>query len=283
MSEALQGKVALVTGANTGIGEVTARELAARGMRVFLACRSAEKADAARARVLAAVPGARVETHALDLSTLAATRRSAEAFLAKDVPLHVLVNNAGLAGQRGVTADGFEIHFGVNHLAPWLFTLLLEPRLKESGAARIVNVASRAHQRVKGGIDWDALRKPTRTLTGFPEYSVSKLCNVLGSREHARRLAGSDVHTYALHPGVVASDVWRRVPWPFRALIKLRMISNEEGARTSVYCATSPDVAADSGRYYDKSRAVPTAPIGADDALAGELWRRCEAWAGVGG
>jgi retinol dehydrogenase-12 len=280
MDDTLRGKVAMVTGANTGIGEATARALAAAGMRVILACRSAEKAEAARARIAAAVPGATLELHPLDLSSLARTRESAAAFLARETPLHVLVNNAGLAGQRGITADGFEVHFGVNHLAPFLFTLLLEERLKQSGEARVVNVASRAHQRVKA-LDWAALRQPTRTRTGFHEYAVSKLCNVLASAEHARRLAGTDVHTYALHPGVVASDVWREVPWPFREIMKLWMVSNEEGAQTSVYCATSPEVAADSGRYYDRSRAVPTAPLGADATLARTLWERSLGWAGL--
>ncbi len=265
-------RVALVTGANTGIGEVTARELAARGMRVVLACRSAAKAEEARQRILAAVAGADVSVHALDLSSLAAVRESAERFLASGSPLHVLVNNAGMAGQRGATADGFELHFGVNHLGPWLFTQLLEPRLREAGeGARVVHVASRAHARVRS-LDWDALRRPTRSITGFPEYGVSKLCNVL------RRLEGTGVRTYALHPGVVASDIWRRVPWPIRPLMMLRMVTNEEGARTSVYCATSPDVATQSGLYYDREAVAPVSALAQDDALARRLWEECVAW-----
>jgi NAD(P)-dependent dehydrogenase (short-subunit alcohol dehydrogenase family) len=273
--------VGLVTGANTGIGEVAARALAARGLRVVLACRSLDKAEEARKRILSQVPGAHMSLHALDLSSLASVRESAERFLATGSPLAVLVNNAGMAGARGLTVDGFELAFGVNHLGPHLFTRLLEPRLRAHGeGARIVNVASRAHRRV-ARLDWAALQRPTRSVTGFPEYSVSKLCNVLCSREHARRLEGTGVRTYALHPGVVASDVWRKVPWPLRPLVKLRMISNEEGARTTVYCATSPEVAAQSGLYYDRCAAAPTEGLGGDDALGRELWARCEAWAGL--
>jgi NAD(P)-dependent dehydrogenase (short-subunit alcohol dehydrogenase family) len=281
VSVSVASRVALVTGANTGIGEVTARELAARGLRVVLACRNEDRAQAARARILAVVPTAHLTLHTLDLGSLAAVRASAARFLDGGSPLHVLVNNAGMAGVRGLTADGFEQAFGVNHLGPYLFTRLLEPRLREAGeGARVVTVASRAHRRVSA-LDWDALRRPTRSFTGFPEYGVSKLCNVLFSREHARRLAGTGVRTYALHPGVVASDVWREVPWPLRALVKLRMLSNEEGARTTVHCATSDAVAAETGLYYDRCAVASTAPLGADDALARELWERSAAWAGL--
>jgi NAD(P)-dependent dehydrogenase (short-subunit alcohol dehydrogenase family) len=128
------------------------------------------------------------------------------------------------------------------------------------------------------GIDWDAVRRPTRTRTGLPEYGVSKLANVLFSAELGRRLAGSGVGTYSLHPGVVASDVWRTVPWPLRALMKLGMISTDEGARTSLYCATSPAVAEQTGLYYD--RCAPRTPSTAarDPLLAAELWRRSEEW-----
>ena len=273
----ISGRVALVTGANTGIGLVTARELARRGAHVFLACRSASRAQAALNAIRAASGNQKVEALALDLGDFASVRQCANAFLARGLPLHLLVNNAGLAGSRGFTASGFELTFGVNHMGHFLLTQLLLERLKASAPARIVTVASRAHTRTDG-IDWNALRQPTRTRTAIHEYAVSKLANVWFSAELGRRLAGSGVTTYALHPGVVASDVWRSVPWPFRSLIKLRMISTEEGAKTSLYCATAPQCAGESGLYYDKCRVRPASSLGQDTALARELWQRSEAW-----
>ena len=273
----ISGRVALVTGANTGIGLVTARELARRGAHVFLACRSASHAQTALDAIRAASGNQKVEALALDLGDFASVRQCANAFLARGLPLHLLVNNAGLAGSRGFTASGFELAFGVNHMGHFLLTQLLLERLKASAPARIVTVASRAHTRTDG-IDWNALRQPTRTRTAIHEYAVSKLANVWFSAELGRRLAGSGVTTYALHPGVVASDVWRSVPWPFRSLIKLRMISTEEGAKTSLYCATAPQCAGESGLYYDKCRVRPANSLGQDTALAQELWQRSEAW-----
>jgi NAD(P)-dependent dehydrogenase (short-subunit alcohol dehydrogenase family) len=153
--------------------------------------------------------------------------------------------------------------------------MLLLPRLRERPGSRVVNVSSRDHARAKG-IDFEALRRPTRNMTGLPEYSVSKLANVLFTRELARR--EPRVHAYALHPGVVASDVWRRVPWPVRPLIKLFMLSTEDGAKTTLYCATSPDVADQTGRYYDDCAEVPPMGLSTDDLLAHKLWDRSVEW-----
>ena len=274
---ALSGRVALVTGANTGIGLVTARELAALGAHVFIACRSAQRAQPALDQIRAAVAGAQVEALPLDLGDFDSVRACAQMFLVRGLPLHLLVNNAGLAGARGFTQSGFELAFGVNHMGHFLLTQLLLERIQSSAPARIVTVASRAHYRTPG-IDWDAVRQPTRTRLAVAEYGVSKLANVLFSAELGRRLAGSGVTTYSLHPGVVASDVWRAVPWPLRALIKLRMISTEEGAATTLFCAVSPDVATETGRYYDKCRARSPSAVAQDPALAAELWRRSTQW-----
>jgi NAD(P)-dependent dehydrogenase (short-subunit alcohol dehydrogenase family) len=275
----LQGRVCLVTGTTAGIGFVTAAELARRGADVFVANRPGPRADAALARLRAAAPGARIEALALDLGELASVRAAAEAFLARGLPLHLLVNNAGIAGTRGLTKDGFERTFGVNHLGPFLLTTLLLDRLRASAPARVVTVASRAHQRVQG-IDFEAVRKPTRSRTGFAEYGASKLCNVLFSRELARRLAGTGVTTYALHPGVVATEIWRRLPGPVQWLLRRFMISVEEGARTTLWCATAPELASETGRYYSWTPqgprpATPTA-VAQDDALAARLWDASE-------
>lgn len=273
--QSLTGRVALVTGANTGIGQVTATVLAQRGAQVYIACRSREAGEAARAKMLAL--GGQVELLSLDLGDLDSVRACAADFLARGTPLHILVNNAGVAGARGLTKSGFELAFGVNHIGTFLLTQLLLPRLQEADRARVVTVASKAHYSTKR-IDWDALRRPTRSLSGLPEYAVSKLANVLFSAELARRLAGTSVHTYALHPGVIASDVWRAVPQPFRALMTLPMKSVAQGADNSIYLASAPEVGDESGRYYHDRKAREPSPLASDSALARELWTRSEEW-----
>lgn len=275
--QALSGRVALVTGANTGIGLVTARELARQGAHVFIACRSAERAQAALQRIRAASGNAQVELLALDLGDFDSVRQCAQTFLARDLPLHLLVNNAGLAGQRGLCKSGFELAFGVNHMGHFLLTQLLLDRIKASAPARIVTVASRAHYRAPG-IDWQAVRRPTATWLTWAEYCVSKLANVLFSAELGRRLAGSGVTSYAVHPGVVVSDLWRGVPWPLRPLIKLAMISAEEGAATTLHCATSLEVTHETGLYYDQCRSRTPSRPARDASLAQALWQHSEEW-----
>ena len=273
------GRTFLVTGGNTGIGRATATALARDGGRVYIACRSAAAGDEAVSAIKAAAGSDAVSVLPLDLASLASVRDCAEAFLATGEPLHVLVNNAGVGGQRGVTAEGFELHFGVNHLGHFALTALLLDRLKASGpGSRVVTVSSDAHYGARG-IDFDALRRRTPTFTGQREYAVSKLCNVLFTQELARRTPG--VSAYALHPGVVASDIWRRVPQPARGLIKRRMLSVDDGAVTSVYCATSPAVAGDSGLFYDKCAPRPASRV-ATPELAELLWKYSSEWTGLG-
>ena len=272
-------RTVVVTGANTGIGLATASALAGQGWRVFVACRSEGKGAAAVASIKAATGNDAVFLLPLDLADLSSVRTCADAFLARGEALHVLINNAGVGGRRGLTKQGFELMFGVNHLGHFLLTELLLERLTSSGPARVVTVASDAHYSAPG-IDWDALRRPARGITGLGEYAVSKLCNVLFSQELARRTEGTGVHAYALHPGVVASDIWRRVPWPVRPLVTRRMLTVDQGAQTSLYCATSPSVAGDSGRFYDKC-ALREASEVATPELGRALWERSEAWTTV--
>lgn len=270
--------VAIVTGANSGIGRVTARKLALRGYHVFLACRSQAAAEAVLKEIAEAGKGAaHAEFLPLDLGDLDSVRHCAELFLARDLPLQLLIANAGLAGQRGLTPSGFELAFGVCHVGHFLLTQLLLDRLKASAPARIVVVASKAHRRVSG-IDFAAVRKKTVTRTALDEYSVAKLANVLFAAELARRLQGTGVTTYSLHPGVVATNVWRAVPWPFGHLIKRFMINEEQGAATSLYCATDPAVAAQSGLYYNNCQAEEPSAAAKDPALAARLWRESEQW-----
>jgi NAD(P)-dependent dehydrogenase (short-subunit alcohol dehydrogenase family) len=272
----LDGKTFLVTGANSGIGTETVRGLASRGAKVFLAGRSEAKTQPVMQEISSQTGNQQLEFLSLDLGELDSVRACAQAFLDRDEPLHGLINNAGLAGQQGITQSGFELAFGTNHVGPFLLTDLLLERVKQSAPSRIVNVASEGHYRADG-IDYDAVRKPTKTRTAFPEYCVSKLANVLHAQELARRLEGSGVTTYSLHPGAVASNIWRGVPWPIRPLMKLMMKSTEDGAKTPLYCATSPEVAGESGQYYDNCQRKEPSQV-ATPELASELWERSQAW-----
>jgi NAD(P)-dependent dehydrogenase (short-subunit alcohol dehydrogenase family) len=273
----LAGRVIVITGANTGVGRATAEALALRGAMVVLACRSEERTRP----VLDSIRAAGGEAHfvPLDLGDFASTRACARLIDAMGSPVDVLVNNAGLAG-RGLTKDGFEIDFGTNHLGHFLLTVLLAAKLRAARRARIVNVSSQAHYDAKG-IDFEAVRRPTRSVTGLREYAVSKLANVLFTYELARRLGPSGVHSYAVHPGVVASDAWRRVPWPVRPLMKIGMLSNADGAKTSVYCATAPEVADHDGRYYDDCREKAPSNLARDSALARRLWEKSAEFTGA--
>lgn len=263
----------VITGANIGIGRAVAGSLAARGARLRLLCRSLDKAapvvDELRAET------ADVVAIACDLGRLASVREAAAELLARDEPLHILINNAGVGGQRGLTADGFELHFGVNHLGHFLLTTLLLERLRASAPARIVHVASGSHYQARG-LDWDALRRSTSSISGMPEYAVSKLANILFSAELARRLDGTNVTTYAVNPGRVASNIWQRMPWPIRPLFKLTMRSTEQGAFSTTRAATDLD---GSGRYYDAhaTERPPSLPA-RDEDLAAQLWMRSAAW-----
>jgi retinol dehydrogenase-12 len=277
----LKGKTFIITGANTGIGKITAKELARGGAHVILACRSKAKTEPVIEEIKRDTGNTNIEFVALDLGDLASVRACAEAILARKIPIHGLVNNAGLGGSRGTNKDGFEIQFGTNHLGHYLFTRLLLDRIKEAGEARIVNVSSKAHYQAKG-IDWSVLQQPTRTVTAMREYSVSKLANVLFTKELTRRLEGTKVTTYAVHPGVVATDVWRRVPPPFRWLIKKFMITPEQGAESSIVCATSPELAQQTGRYYDVGgKEKQPHRIAEDTELAKQLWTKSAEWTGL--
>ena len=278
----LKGRTALVTGANTGIGLVSARELARAGARVWIACRNQGKAEAAMQEIRRAVPDADLQFLALDLGNLGKVREAAQTFLDSAEPLHLLINNAGLAGSRGQTDDGFELAFGTNHLGPYLLTRLLLERIQASGNARIVFVASRSHYACKA-IEWTEQTQTTKTVPGLREYSVSKLANVLTAKSLAKRLAGTDVTTYSLHPGVVASDVWRKVPQPFRWIMRQFMITNDQGALTTLHCATASSVAGETGLYYDKCAVKKPSRPARDEALAEELWQRSAAWVGLPG
>jgi dehydrogenase/reductase SDR family protein 13 len=273
----LQGRTFLVTGANSGIGRAMVEALAARGGRVVLACRSEERTRPVLDGIRARQRSADATFLALDLADLGSVQRAAESFLASGRPLDTLVNNAGVAGTQALSPQGFDLTYATNHIGPFLLTSLLLPAVRRAPQGRIVNVSSVAHRQVKA-IDWSVLERrtvPKRSV--FHDYAVTKLMNVLHAKELGRRLAGSGVTTYAVHPGGVRSNIWRSVPQPFRWLIMLFLVSNEEGARPLLRCATDPELASETGRYYDKLREGPPSPLADDAALAQELWRRTEA------
>ena len=273
----LQGRTFYVTGANSGIGRATAEALAGRGGTVVLAARSEERTRPVLEGIRARDPQAKVEFALLDLADLGSVRRAAQAFLDSGRALDVLVNNAGVAGTRALSADGFDLTYATNHIGPFLLTNLLLPALERALQGRVVNVASVAHMSAKG-IDWSLLQRRTEPRRSrFADYAVTKLMNVLHAKELARRLAGTRVTTYALHPGGVASNIWRSVPQPIRWILLRFLDSNEQGARTPLYCATAAELATATGRYYDKSREVPCSPLADDPALAHELCTRTEA------
>jgi retinol dehydrogenase 12 len=270
-------RTALVTGANTGIGRITAVELAKAGYTVYLGCRSEQKALAVQQEIAQACgQPQRAPILELDLADLASVRRCAEAFARTGLALDLLVNNAGVAGARGTTRQGFELAFGVNHLGHFLLTQALLPQLRAARCARVVTVASRAHLLVRKPFSWDALERPTRSLTGVYEYGVSKLANILFSAELARRLEGTSVSTYALHPGVVGTEVWRHAPGWARPLLRLRpMLTPEQGARTTLFCCLQADQHR-CGRYWSDCAPAQASALANDSALAEQLWQHSE-------
>ena len=277
----LQDRTFFVTGASSGIGRALVEALAARGGNVVLAARSEERTRPVLDAIRSAYPAVDARFLPIDVSDLGSVRTAAASYLATGRPIDVLVNNAGVAGTQALSRDGFDLTYATNHIGPFLLTNLLLPVVQRSPQGRVVNVSSVGHFAAKR-IDWSVLERRTQPKRSrFADYAVTKLMNVLHAKELARRQAGTRVTTYALHPGGVASNIWRALPRPAQWVIKLFLVSNEEGARTPLYCATAPELATATGRYYDKCREVPCSPLGNDEALARELWVRTEAAVGT--
>ena len=265
-------RVAVVTGASSGIGLHTALGLARAGMRVVMTGRDRERTEAARRLVTERSGSNRIEVLLADLSRLAEVRRLAEEILAGHDRLDVLVNNAGLFSPRyRLSADGFELTFAVNHLAPFLLTNLLLDRLKASAPPRIITVASEAHRRNR--LDIGDLTRP-RDWTMRRAYGRSKLCNILFTRELASQLDPNEVVATCLHPGVVATGIGQRgglaeLGW---RLAKPFMLSPEKGAETPVFLATVPDPRPFHGGYVIRKALAQPDPIALDKGLARRLW-----------
>lgn len=269
----MKGKTCIVTGASSGIGFETARGLARRGAKVTLLSRSAERCQAAAGRIRQETGNEAIDFIAADLSSQTEVRKAAEEYLRRQERLDVLVNNAGgFFWNRAETVDGLEMTFALNHLNYFLLTNLLLERLKASAPARIVCVSSDAHRGAR--LNFDDLQNK-RKYAGFPAYAQSKLMNVLFTHELSRHLEGSGVTANALHPGFVASGFAKNNGLLFRLvmpLAQLGAISLEDGARTSIYLASSPEVEGVSGKYFTREKEVASDPASYDEQSARRLW-----------
>jgi NAD(P)-dependent dehydrogenase (short-subunit alcohol dehydrogenase family) len=279
----MQGKVCLVTGATRGIGRASAQALAALGATVLVHGRDLAGAQAVAAHISRATGNREVRPVHADLAALAAVRRLAAELAAQLPRLHVLINNAAVLTSAGaVSADGYELTFAVNHLAPFLLTNLLLPRLRQSAPARVIVVASEAHRRAT--LDFDDLMS-ARTTGSWTAYERSKLANVLFMRALDRRLAGSGVTVNAVHPGVVRSGLFRHSPVLLRAALAgfgWLLLSPRRGARGSVYLASAPELSAASGGYFRRCRQVAPGAAAQSAASAERLWQESARLAGLG-
>lgn len=261
-------RIAMITGISSGIGKATALDLGQQGFHVVGAGRSRERTMPVVEEIQS--NGGSAEFLELDLASLRSCRNSAETFVESKRTIDVLVNNAGVGGTRGVTADGFEITFGVNHLGHFMLTRGLEPALEQG--TRIVQVTSAAHFNADG-IDFERVEGKTRSLFGWKEYAVSKLANMLFVKELARRRPR--LRAYGVHPGLTDTNIFPALLKPF---MRGRMFTPEQGAETVIWCASSEDVAGESGLYYRRRESRPASKVAQDEALAAELWERSERW-----
>ena len=278
-NQSMAGKIVMVTGANSGIGKITALELAKMGATVTMVCRSRDKGEEALREIKESIGGGSFELMVADLSSQSEIRILAEEFQKKHDRLDVLVNNAGVfVRQRSMTRDGIETTFAVNHLAYFLLTSLLLDLLKRSAPSRIVNVSSRAH--TSATMNFDDLQGE-REYGGWRAYCQSKLANILFTNELARRLEGSGVTVNCLHPGVIATGLFRVLPKILELPLRIFLSSPETGAETSVYLASSPDVEGVTGKYFIKKRAVASSPESQNAESARRLWEVSERLTGL--
>jgi len=267
-------KTIVVTGGTSGIGEVAAIRLAEKGARIVLVARDKVRAEATMAKLKRANPSATHAVHFADLSSIAEMKRVASEIAAAEPSIDVLINNAGAVfTTRQESVDGLEMTFAVNHMAYFVVTDVLLPKLKATPGARIVSTASMAHS--SGKVDFDDLQM-RKSYSTFRAYGTSKLMNILFTRELARRLEGSGVTANCLHPGGVATRFGSNnsglLAAIFKVAISLVGISPEKGAQTIIHLASSPDVATISGKYFYKCKIIEPTAAAQNDADAKRLW-----------
>jgi retinol dehydrogenase-12 len=276
----MTGRIVLVTGATSGIGLETSRQLAALGADVVLGVRDETRGAEVASRITG--EGGAAEVLRLDLASFGSVREAAASFSASHSKLDVLVNNAGVAlRKRQVSEDGHELTWQTNFLGGYLLTRLLLPLLRRGDRPRVVNVSSEGHR--TGRIDWDDLELE-RDYGGFQAYANTKLAQVLFTRELARREPGVTVN--ALHPGAIATRIWREVPQPFRTLILAVLSipdlrSRGRGAAPVTRLASDPSLDGVTGRYFKRFREVAPSPAACDDACAARLWDAAERQTGL--
>ncbi len=279
----MNGKVVLVTGATNGIGKVTALELAKKGARVVITGRNLDKTRNTAGEIRMKSGNPDVDCLVADLSSQAQVRQLANDFRQRYNRLDVLVNNAGaIFGHRQVTIDGYEMTFAFNHLAYFLLTNLLLDRLQASAPARIVNVSSAAH--LMAQLDFNDLQTVHYRYGGYQAYGRSKLANVMFTYALARRLEGTGVTANALHPGVVNTGFGKNNGGMMRLAMNAFsrfQITPEEGAQTSIYLASSPDVEGVSGKYFADSQPARSSPVSYDEAAQTRLWETSAAMTGL--
>jgi NAD(P)-dependent dehydrogenase (short-subunit alcohol dehydrogenase family) len=277
----MNGKVVVITGGTSGIGQVAAEKLASMGARIVLVARDRSRADGTLSRLRQLSPGVNHTVHLADLSKIDAVRRVGGEIASAEPRIDVLINNAGaMFYDRQVTVDGLERTFATNHMAYFVLTLALRPQLIAAAPARVINTASDAHRRAK--LDFEDLQCE-RNYRAFTAYGRSKLSNILFTRELARKLAGTGVTANCLHPGVVNTrfaDGGHGALYQVFRIVKNFALTPEKGAETIIYLASSPDVAGVTGEYFKKcARATPTREAQNDDS-ARRLWSETEKLAG---
>ena len=274
MNQSAQPRTVLITGANSGIGQAAAIELARRGWHVFAAARSPERGQAAVSQIQKESGSIAVELLELDLASFASVRRAADELLERSGRLDVLVNNAGLTlNNRRLTSDGNETMMQTNHLSPVLLTSLLLPTLLESDDARVVNVSSRVYERVEA-MPLDDLNFE-HYWGGIRPYCATKLANILFTNELHRRTHDLGLATFSVHPGVVATNFAQNFPAPLRAGLKILrplLRSPEQGAAPVVELVTDPARRADAGEYFDRHTRTQQQPQASDRQAAERLW-----------
>ena len=287
MGDQMKDKTVVVTGGNNGIGLETAVGLSTLGAHVVITARNQAKGEAALADIKDRSQNGSVQLMLADFASLSSIRDFAANFKKDHDRLDVLVNNAGgVNTSRSETQDGFETTFGVNHLGYFLVTNLLLDMLKASAPARVVSVSSRAHERRKG-MNFDDLNSK-QSYSGMGVYGDSKLANVLFTYELARRLKGSGVTANCLHPGVVRSGFGQNnggfISFAFKSFYTLLTPvtkSNAQGAKTSIYLASSPEVEGVTGKYFADSKETPSSPASHDEEAAKRLWEISEQMTGL--
>ncbi|KAI1896932.1 hypothetical protein AGOR_G00099970 [Albula goreensis] len=275
----IKGKTVVITGANTGIGKETARELAKRGGRIIMGCRDMEKCEAATREIRGETLNSQVYARHIDLASIKSIREFANWVNQEEERVDILINNAGVMRcPHWKTEDGFEMQFGVNHLGHFLLTNLLLEKLKSSAPSRIITLSSLAH--IVGEIDFDDLNWEKKKYNTKMAYCQSKLANVLFTRELARRLQGTGVTANSLHPGVVATELGRHTGMHQSSLSSsvlgplfyMLVKSPKQGAHPSVYLAVAKELEEATGRYYDVLQEKEPAPLALDDSAALRLW-----------